>query len=109
MPRHLIVRSSCYLILLVLALLLTAPVRAAATDASAPAAAQEQITGMNRPSDLGPIEERRLRFLFWAYNVIWALLGLFLLSLWIRLRSVQREMGQLEARLTRAAGGSAPE
>ena len=108
MPRHLVLRWSRYLLLL-LALLLTAPLWAGAAAGSAPAAAQERITGMERPSDLGPVEERRLRFLFWAYNAIWMALAVYLISLWIRLRSVQREMRRLDARLTRIADGTLSE
>lgn len=72
---------------------------------SAPAqAGQDSMTTQDR---LSAVEERRLRHLFWAYNAIWLLIGTYVVSLGVRLRSVNRELARLEHRLQQA-GTSSP-
>ena len=74
---------------------------APARCAPAPAAqGQDSMTAQDRVS---AIEERRLRHLFWAYNAIWLLIGTYVVSLGVRLRSVNRELGRLEHRLRQAS------
>lgn len=67
---------------------------------SAPApAAQTDQDSMAQHDRVSAVEERRLRHLFWAYNAIWLLLGIYVLSLGVRLRSVNRELARMERRL----------
>ncbi len=74
---------------------------------SAPApAAQEGQDSMKADDRVSAVEERRLQHLFWAYNVIWLLLGTYLVSLGVRLRSVHRELARLEHRLQQASTSS---
>ena len=76
-------------------------------SAAPQAAGQDAVTEMSEGPTLNPVEERRLRFLFWGYNVIWILLTVYLVSLWMRLGSVQRELRQLRVRIE-ARDGAAP-
>jgi CcmD family protein len=41
-------------------------------------------------------------FLFWAYNVVWAGIAVYLLLLFSRLRRVQRRLEDLEAAIERS-------
>ena len=77
-----------------------------ARSAPAPAAqaGQDSMTAHDR---LSAVEERRLQHLFWAYNAIWLLLGTYVISLGVRLRSVHRELARLEHRLQQASPSSA--
>ena len=74
---------------------------------SAPApGAQEGQDSMKADARVSAVEERRLQHLFWAYNVIWLLLGTYMVSLGVRLRSVNRELARLEHRLQQASTSS---
>ncbi len=84
------------MVLLVLPLALS-PARSA--PAPAAQAGQDSMTAHERVS---AVEERRLQHLFWAYNAIWLLLGTYVVSLGVRLRSVHRELTRLEHRLQQA-------
>lgn len=89
----------------ILVVLLALPaVSSPAWSVPAPAAPAEQdrMTGHDRVS---AVEERRLQHLFWAYNAIWLLLGSYLVSLGVRLRTVNRELARLEERLLQADRG----
>jgi len=39
---------------------------------------------------------KNFSFLFWAYNVVWAGLGVFLVATWLRLGRAERRLDQLE-------------
>jgi CcmD family protein len=69
---------------------------------SAPAETEEG--GESRATGISAAEERRLTHLFWAYNVIWILLGVYVVSLGVRLRTVRRELNRMEERLGSAGG-----
>ena len=73
------------------------------------AAAETGATRMATDPSLGPVEARRLRFLFWAYAAIWGLLGAYLISLGLRLRAVRTELGRVRDRLERPRPGDGPE
>ena len=75
-----------------------------ARPAPAPAAQVGQDS-MARDAGISAVEERRLQHLFWAYNAIWLLLGIYLVSLGVRLRSVKRELARMENRLQQASRG----
>ncbi len=76
-----------------------------ARSAPAPAAqaGQDSMTAHDR---LSAVEERRLQHLFWAYNAIWLLIGTYVVSLGLRLRSVKRELARLEHRVQAASTSS---
>ncbi len=88
------------MVLLVLPLALS-PARSA--PAPAAQAGQDSMTALDRVS---AVEERRLQHLFWAYNAIWLLLGTYVVTLGVRLRSVNRELARLEHRLQQASTSS---
>ncbi len=74
---------------------------------SAPApAAQARQDSMAAHDRVSKVEERRLQHLFWAYNAIWLLIGTYVVSLGLRLRSVKRELVRLEHRLQQASDSS---
>ena len=58
------------------------------------------MTGHDRVS---AVEQRRLQHLFWAYNAIWILLGVYVVSLGVRLRSLNRELARLQSHQARSA------
>jgi CcmD family protein len=39
---------------------------------------------------------KNFSFLFWAYNVVWAGLSVFLIATWMRLGRAERRIEQLE-------------
>ncbi|MGD8376860.1 MAG: CcmD family protein [Acidobacteriota bacterium] len=59
-----------------------------------------QLNTMAEGDALAAVEERRLRFLFWAYAVIWILMAAYLVSLGIRIRSVRQELDRMRERLS---------
>ncbi len=65
------------------------------------------ITSMKAGDGLSDLEERRLKFLFWAYMSIWTLMAIYLVSISLRLRSVGRELQRMRERIERGAGGAA--
>ena len=65
------------------------------------------VTSMKTGDGLSDLEERRLKFLFWAYMAIWALMSIYLVSISLRLRSVGRELRRMRERIDRGAGGAA--
>jgi CcmD family protein len=69
-------------------------------------AAQAGQDSMTAQDGVSAVEERRLQHLFWAYNAIWLLLGTYVVSLGVRLRSVKRELARLEHRLQQASTSS---
>jgi hypothetical protein len=85
--------------LLTLALIALVGALAPGAAAAPPPQAGDSSLAADPAGGLDPVEERRLRFLFWAYTIIWALLAVFLVGLWLRLRSVGRDLQQLRARL----------
>jgi CcmD family protein len=93
---------------LALAVVLSVLVPGAVVAAQPPQGGEDSLGAAQPAGGLSAVEERRLRFLFWAYVVIWALLAVFLVSLWLRLNSVHRELGQLRARLESREGARRP-
>ncbi len=81
--------------------LLVLPV--AVSPAPAAQTGQDSMTALDRVS---AVEERRLQHLFWAYNAIWLLIGTYVVSLGLRLRSVKRELARLEHRVQAASTSS---
>jgi CcmD family protein len=69
-------------------------------------AAQSEQDSMTGQAGISAMEERRLQHLFWAYNAIWLLLGAYVVSLGVRLRSVNRELARIEEHLRRASSST---
>ena len=101
LPRSRALASVLLLTLLVAPVLAAAPPPAAAAQGSG----GPGDTTMRGQTGLDPVEERRLRFLFWAYTAIWILLAAYLVSISIRLRRVRRELARMKERLGRPGGG----
>ena len=59
----------------------------------------EQVTSMSGSTSINPLEERRLRFLFWGYAAIWGLLAAYIVSLGLRLRGVSKDLERMRQRL----------
>lgn len=59
-----------------------------------------QVTTMAEGDALAAVEERRLRFLFWAYAVIWILMAAYLVSLGVRIRAIRQELDRMRERLS---------
>ena len=85
-------------VLVTLALMAVLGMMPAVIAAPAPAdqASEDSMTGHD---GISKVEQRRLQHLFWAYNVIWLLLGIYLVSLGVRLRSVNRELARMQSRM----------
>ncbi len=83
--------------------LLVLPVALSSARSGPAQAGQDSMTAQDGVS---AVEDRRLRHLFWAYNAIWLLLGTYLVSLGVRLRSVNRELARLEHRLQQTSTSS---
>ena len=79
---------------------------AAPNPAPVAVAAAQAGSDMQGEGGLDPIEARRLRFLFWAYTVIWIILAAYLLTLSVRLRAVREELGRVRSRVE--ASGTPP-
>ena len=78
-----------------------------AAESAAPQETGPQVTSMRGGSTLDPTEERRLRFLFWGYTAFWLLLAVYVVSVSVRLRGVQRELERMRQRLERSSAGGA--
>ena len=48
--------------------------------------------------------EEKFWYLFWAYNIIWALITIYLLSLGVRQRRIRRLIDRLREKLGSADG-----
>ena len=80
--------------------------RAEPSPAPVAIAAAQASPDMQAEDGLDPIEARRLRFLFWAYTVIWIILATYLLTLSVRLRAVREELRRVRSRVE--ASGTTP-
>ena len=82
------------------ALLLLLPALLPGTPAVHAQSSDPRITSMAEGEALAAVEERRLRFLFWAYAVIWILMAVYMVSLGVRLRGVRQELDRMRDRMS---------
>jgi len=79
--------------------LLALPIGPSAEPALAQSDTPTVAAAANSSDAASPEEARRLRFLFWAYTVIWILLAGYLVSISLRLRTVRQELLRTRRRI----------